>query len=78
MKPELAPKFASELYRAFQKLGASADLLSIIGSYSDTLDDAEVLDLLQDYNIGGKALHQQRPIDAEGLRKLLDGGSNEA
>jgi hypothetical protein len=39
-----------ELYEAARKLGAKSDLLSIIGSYGDTLSDQEVLDALRQWN----------------------------
>lgn len=52
--------FAKELYRAFEALDAGAELLSIIGSYKDTLSDSEVAALLQDYNNTGECLHVNR------------------
>ncbi|MFI0849244.1 hypothetical protein [Mesorhizobium sp. IMUNJ 23232] len=39
-----------EFYEAARKLGAKSDLLSIIGSYGDTLQDEEVLEALRDWN----------------------------
>ena len=47
---------AGEIYLAIEKLGGSPELLSIIGSYGDTLDDQDVLDALRLYNETGKAL----------------------
>lgn len=41
-----------ELYRACEKLGAGRDLLSIIGSYGDTLEPDEILSMLQEWNAG--------------------------
>ena len=41
---------AAELYTAMDRLGADPDLLSIIGSYGDTLTDEEILSLLREYN----------------------------
>jgi hypothetical protein len=43
-------KIAHELYEAVRKLGAKSDLLSIIGSFGDTLNDEEVLEALRDWN----------------------------
>lgn len=40
----------SEIYRAFELLGAGRELLGTIGSWGDTLDDKEVLTLLKDWN----------------------------
>jgi hypothetical protein len=34
------------------------ELLSIVGSWRDTLDDHEVLSLLRDYNSGRPTLHR--------------------
>lgn len=43
-------RIAGELHEAARKLGAKSDLLSIIGSYGDTLNDDEVLDALRQWN----------------------------
>jgi hypothetical protein len=56
----LAPAIASELYKAFERLDASPELLSIIGSYGDTLDDKEILELLRVYNETGKVLNERQ------------------
>ena len=40
----------SEIYLAFEILGARGELLATIGSWGDTLDDAEVLTLLKKFN----------------------------
>jgi hypothetical protein len=40
----------SEIYVAFEILGADRNLLATIGSWGDTLDDAEVLALLKKCN----------------------------
>ncbi len=40
----------SELYEAFQRLGAKSDLLSIVGSWGDTMDDEWVLSALREWN----------------------------
>jgi hypothetical protein len=37
----------TEIYRAFEFLGADARLLATIGSWGDTLDDSQVLKLLK-------------------------------
>lgn len=41
---------AIELYQAARSLGAKSDLLGIIGSFGDTLDDDEVLRQLRRWN----------------------------
>jgi hypothetical protein len=50
-------KIAAELYAALERLGADVELLAIVGSWRDTLDDAEVLELLQHYNAGRPTLN---------------------
>lgn len=40
----------SEIYRALEYLGADRKLLAAVGSWGDTLDDAEVLMLLKKWN----------------------------
>lgn len=55
---EICTKIMSEIYRAVEILDASQhDLLAIIGSYGDTISDGEVLDLLQEWNIGRPVLN---------------------
>jgi hypothetical protein len=53
-------QIAAEIYKAMERLGAEPDLLSIIGSYGDTLDDDDILGLLKSYNETGVVLHQQQ------------------
>jgi hypothetical protein len=49
------------LYRILEvNFEAPPDLLSVIGSYGDTLDDSEVLQLLKDYNATGKVMHERQ------------------
>jgi hypothetical protein len=45
---------ASELYQALETLGAPPDLLSVVSSWGDGLDDAKVLELLQAWNRRGE------------------------
>jgi hypothetical protein len=49
---DIKAQIAAELYAAFQKLGANSDLLSIVGSYGDTMDDYWVLGMLKQWNAG--------------------------
>jgi hypothetical protein len=46
----LKAQIGRELYRTIQTLGGSGQLLSIVGSYGDTLDDDDVLALLRSWN----------------------------
>ena len=40
----------AEIYRAVEYLGGDAALLAIIGSWGDTLEDADILKLLKEWN----------------------------
>jgi uroporphyrinogen-III synthase len=52
--PDLMPDVSTGtgLYEAFQRAGASPQLLAVIGSYRDTTEDATVLEWLRLYNAG--------------------------
>jgi hypothetical protein len=54
----LTSQIAHELYIALERLGAHAELLSIIGSWRDTLDGAEALSMLREYKATGRAPHR--------------------
>jgi hypothetical protein len=56
--PETKAQIVGEIYIALQRLDADEELLSIIGSWRDTLGDATVLELLRDYNAGRLMLHR--------------------
>jgi hypothetical protein len=43
-----------------ERLGADEELLAIVGSWRDTLDDADVLRLLRDHNAGRPILHKRQ------------------
>jgi hypothetical protein len=43
----------NELYFALSKLGAADELLAIVGSWGDTMDDARTLDHLRAFNRNG-------------------------
>ncbi len=47
---DLKAKIASELYQAIKHLNGGMELLSIVGSYGDTLDDEDVLSQLRTWN----------------------------
>lgn len=42
----------TDLYQLAEVLGAPPELLGIVGSYGDTLDDDAVLSMLEDWNAG--------------------------
>jgi hypothetical protein len=55
---DLQAQIAREFYTVLERLGADPELLAVIGSWRDTLDDAEILALLKEYNRTGRVLHQ--------------------
>jgi hypothetical protein len=58
VEPDIKAQLAGEIYIALERLGADEELLSIVGSWRDTLGDATVLELLRDYNAGRMTLHR--------------------
>jgi hypothetical protein len=48
--PDLTVQILKELYIALERLRTDEELLSIVGSWRDTMPDAEVLALLREYN----------------------------
>src|SRR5262249_5346571 len=50
----LTAQIAREIYIAMERLGAAPELLSIVSSYRDTLNDEEILALLKEYNATGQ------------------------
>jgi len=57
-RPNITARIADEIHTALERLDADAELLAIVGSWGDTLEDADVLALLRDYNATGKTLHR--------------------
>jgi hypothetical protein len=55
---DLQALIAREFYTVLERLGADPELLAVVGSWRDTLDDAEILALLKEYNRTGKVLHR--------------------
>lgn len=48
----------NELYFALSRLGARDELLAIVGSWGDTMDDARTLDYLRAFNRNGTMLSE--------------------
>lgn len=46
-----------ELYKAVNSITPDLGLLSCIGSWGDTLDDVEILDMLKSWNEMGEPFH---------------------
>lgn len=53
-------KIAGLIYRIFEMKDADADLLSIIGSYGDTLDDDDMASMLESYIETGSSMIDTR------------------
>lgn len=49
---------AKQLTIALQNLGAPVELLCIVGSYGDTQADADVLEMLEQYNDRGTCMEE--------------------
>lgn len=49
-------KLAKQLTIAMQNLGASVELLCIVGSYGDTQSDADILEALEQHNERGTCM----------------------
>ena len=43
-------KIIAEVYKAFEKFGATSEMLAIVGSWGDTLTDTEVFEMLAHWN----------------------------
>jgi hypothetical protein len=54
---DLTAQIVREIYTVLERLGADLELLAVVGSWRDTLDDAEVLSMLREYNETGRVLH---------------------
>jgi hypothetical protein len=53
---DVQQQIVNQITTALHNLGASVELLCIVGSWGDTLEDEEVLDHLTDYNTHGTAM----------------------
>jgi hypothetical protein len=54
---DLKAPIARKIYLALERLGAEPELLAIVGSWRDTLGDAEALSTLREFNATGRVLH---------------------
>jgi hypothetical protein len=55
---DVRAQIAGGIYTVFERLGADAELLAVVGSWRDTLTDEEVLSMLREFNTAGKVLHR--------------------
>jgi hypothetical protein len=51
-------EIAAELYTTLEQLSADPELLAVVGSWRDTLNDDEILAHLRSFNGTGKVLHK--------------------
>jgi len=51
-------KIAKQLTITLQNLGAPAEILFAVGSYGDTQDDGDILEMLEQYNERGTYVHE--------------------
>ena len=54
----LQTNIAAEIYTAVERLGGNFELLAIIGSWGDTMDDEATLTMLRDFNTHGTAIKE--------------------
>ena len=59
-RPKVKAQIVGEIQKVLKRLYVDEELLAIIGSWRDTLDDAEVLALLRDHNAGRPTLHRMQ------------------
>jgi hypothetical protein len=57
-RDDVRAQIAGELYTTLEQLSADPELLSVVGSWRDTLDDDEILEHLKSFNRTGKVLHR--------------------
>jgi hypothetical protein len=56
--PDIKAQIVGEIYTALERVDADEELLANVGSWRDTLRDAEVLAMLWEWNTTGRALHR--------------------
>jgi hypothetical protein len=56
--PDVRAQIASEFYTTLEQLSADPELLAVVGSWRDTLNDDEILGHLRSFNRTGKVLHR--------------------
>lgn len=51
-------RIIGQMYKAFENLGADMDILSLVGSFGDTLPDDEILEMFEQYNKTGSYMSE--------------------
>jgi hypothetical protein len=57
-QPDRRAEIAGEFYTTLEQLSADPELLAVVGSWRDTLDDDEILAHLRSFNRTGKVLNK--------------------
>lgn len=76
---ETQSKIIGEVYKAFYKLGADMELMCIIGSLGETMDDDEILEMFEQHNENGTCMAEvildvnDTPQDRRSRMKLIKG-----
>jgi hypothetical protein len=60
MSQDITAKIARQIYKAFTRYTDDPEILCILGSYRDTLDDTDILGLLEHFNATGTAMRERR------------------
>jgi hypothetical protein len=55
---DVRAQIANEIYTTLEQLSADPELLAVVGSWRDTLNDEEILKHLRSFNTTGKVLHR--------------------
>jgi len=70
-------KIISQMYKAFENLGAGCEILSLVGSFGDTQTDGDILEMFQQYNETGSCFSEiiadvnDTPSDRRSRIKLI-------
>jgi hypothetical protein len=59
-RDDVRAQIANAFYTMLEQLSADPDLLAVVGSWRDTLNDDEILEHLRSFNRGGKVLHKSQ------------------
>jgi hypothetical protein len=59
-RDDVRTQIANEFYTTLKQLSADPELLAVVGSWRDTLNDDEILEHLRSFNRTGKVLHKSQ------------------
>lgn len=55
-RSEISHRILHQINKALENLGGSIELLCIVGSYGDTQEDEDILEMLEQYNSQGTTI----------------------